>query len=152
MPFINEGIDASTLQRLIFLFFNKRIHSFNDLEKQSFWKQMGKRENAGYQHFLFFPQCFLPFQVQISIFESILFLKINDIFTPEYWYILCLNNAWKATLTLYQTTRSRTWPNWKHLQMKNQMWLKWQFPSLIEKKTVWEKEEKLITSLLLQGC
>ena len=27
----------------------------------------GKRENTGYQHFLLFPQCFLPFLFQISL-------------------------------------------------------------------------------------
>ena len=31
---------------------------------------MGKGENAGNQHFLFFPQCFLPFPKQISSFCS----------------------------------------------------------------------------------
>ena len=30
---------------------------------------MGKGENAGYQHFLLFPQCFLPILKTISIFE-----------------------------------------------------------------------------------
>ena len=30
----------------------------------------GKGENAGHQHFLLCPQCFLPFQKQISIFQS----------------------------------------------------------------------------------
>ena len=28
-----------------------------------------KGENAGYQHFLFFPQCFLPFPNRISVFK-----------------------------------------------------------------------------------
>ena len=31
---------------------------------------VGKGENAGNQHFLLFPQCFLLFPRQISIFES----------------------------------------------------------------------------------
>ena len=31
---------------------------------------MGKGENAGNQHFLLFPQCFQPFEEQISDFQS----------------------------------------------------------------------------------
>ena len=27
---------------------------------------VGKGENAGYQHFLLFPQCFLPYQTEIA--------------------------------------------------------------------------------------
>ena len=36
--------------------------------KESFENIMGKGENAGNQHFLLFPQCFLPFPKQISTF------------------------------------------------------------------------------------
>ena len=49
---------------------------------------MGKGENAGNQHFLLFPQCFLPFQEQISILESHLFcrLQILSIWTSlKFW-------------------------------------------------------------------
>ena len=37
---------------------------------------MRKGENAGKQHFLLFPQCFLPFPKQISIFQSHLVIVI----------------------------------------------------------------------------
>ena len=37
----------------------------------------GKGENAGNQHFLLFPQCFLPFPKQISIFWSHLFYHLQ---------------------------------------------------------------------------
>ena len=30
---------------------------------------VGKGENVGHKHFLLFPQCFLPFPTQISIFK-----------------------------------------------------------------------------------
>ena len=43
------------------------IQTFNDREKENI---MGKGENAGYQHFLLFLQCFLPFPKQISVFQS----------------------------------------------------------------------------------
>ena len=45
------------------------IPSLNDLKKQPFENIVGKQENAGYQHFLLFPQCFLPFQRQTETFE-----------------------------------------------------------------------------------
>ena len=40
------------------------------LYKKSFENIVGKGENAGNQHFLLFPLCFLSFQKQISISES----------------------------------------------------------------------------------
>ena len=44
---------------------------------------MGKGENAGNQHFLLFPKCFLPFPEQLGIFQSHLLccLKILSIST-----------------------------------------------------------------------
>ena len=35
--------------------------TFNDPMKKPFENTVGKGENAGDQHFLLFPQCFLPF-------------------------------------------------------------------------------------------
>ena len=40
------------------------------LKKKAFENIVRKGENAGNQHFILFPQCFLPFPNQISIFES----------------------------------------------------------------------------------
>ena len=37
----------------------------------------GKGENAGKQHFLLLPQCFLPFQKQISILQSHLLCRLQ---------------------------------------------------------------------------
>ena len=42
------------------------------LGKRAFENIVGKGENAGNQHFLIFPQFFLPFPKQISSFESYL--------------------------------------------------------------------------------
>ena len=39
------------------------------LGKKPFENIVGKGENAGNQHFPLFPQCFLPFPKQISIFQ-----------------------------------------------------------------------------------
>ena len=45
---------------------------------------LGKGENAGNQHFLLFPQCFLPFTKQISNFQSPLFcLHMLSIWTNK---------------------------------------------------------------------
>ena len=38
---------------------------------------MGKGENAGYQYFLIFQRCFLPFHNQIPIFEPHLFSHLQ---------------------------------------------------------------------------
>ena len=43
------------------------IPTFNDPKEENI---VGKGENAGYQHFLLFPQRFLPFPTKISIFDT----------------------------------------------------------------------------------
>ena len=56
-----------------------------------------------------------------------------------------------GTLTLYQTTKFYTCPNWKHLQTTKKMWLKnW---NLFWKgyKTLWKKE-KMLHFLLFPQC
>ena len=45
--------------------------------KGSFYKIVGKGENAGNQHFLLFLQCFLLFLTQISVFESELLCRLR---------------------------------------------------------------------------
>ena len=48
------------------------------LNKKSLEKIVGKGENAGDQHFLLFPQCFLPsFPNLISLFHSLLFCHLQ---------------------------------------------------------------------------
>ena len=42
------------------------IPTFNDPEKEGLENIKRKRENAGYQHFLFFPQLFLPLQTNFN--------------------------------------------------------------------------------------
>ena len=53
------------------------------LRKKPFKDSVGKRENAGNQYFLLFPQCFLSFPKEISIFELRLFcrLQLHSIWT-----------------------------------------------------------------------
>ena len=54
--------------------FNSLPHNPDFYEKKAFENIVGKAENAGHQHFLLFPQCFLLFPTQISIFESDIFV------------------------------------------------------------------------------
>ena len=41
-------------------------HTVTTLRKRPFENILGKGENAGNQHFLLFPKCFLPFPIQIK--------------------------------------------------------------------------------------
>ena len=56
-----------------------KMPNFNDSEKKkkTYQNIMGKGENAGNQHFLLFPPCFLPFSKEISIFQSNLFCRLQ---------------------------------------------------------------------------
>ena len=47
------------------------------LYKKPFENIVGKGENAGNQHFLLFPKCFLLFPKQISVFQSHLFCRLK---------------------------------------------------------------------------
>ena len=53
------------------------IPTFNDPEKETFENIVGKGENAGNQHFLLFPQCFLPIPNRISGFNLHLFCGLQ---------------------------------------------------------------------------
>ena len=51
---------------------------------------VGKGENAGIAHFLFFPQSFLPFKKQISIFSVWFILSsANTQFRPVQNFVIC---------------------------------------------------------------
>ena len=54
------------------------------LKKKPFQNTVEKGENADNQHFLLFPQCFLPSPKQVSIFHSHLFCRLQTllIWTP----------------------------------------------------------------------
>ena len=47
---------------------------------------VGKRENAVNQHFLFFPQCFLTYQLQADMGQNKL-LKFNFLYVQEAFYL-----------------------------------------------------------------
>ena len=53
------------------------ILTLNDPGKDAFENIVGKGENAGNQHFLLFPQCFLPFLKQNLIFDSCLICRLQ---------------------------------------------------------------------------
>ena len=52
--------------------------------KKPFENMVRKGENAGNQHFLLFPQCFLPFPEQISIFSVAFILSSATAFNFEW--------------------------------------------------------------------
>ena len=54
---------------------------------------VGKGENACYQHFLLFPQCFLPFPRQISNFQSLLFCRLKNVSNLGWFKKLLFGNG-----------------------------------------------------------
>ena len=58
--------------------FTTHLRLLMTLYKKPFENIVGNGENAGNQHFLLFPECFLPFLKQISIFQlHLFFLSAN---------------------------------------------------------------------------
>ena len=57
--------------------FTTQSRFLTTLRKTPFENIVGKGENAGNQHFLLFPQCFPPFQKQISSFWSHLLCRLK---------------------------------------------------------------------------
>ena len=57
-----------TVHAFIFKLFTTPFQLLTTLSKKPLENIEGKRENAGNQHFLLFPQCFQPYQRQKSSF------------------------------------------------------------------------------------
>ena len=53
------------------------------MKKKPFGNIVGKGENAGHQHFLLLPQCFLPFPKQISILPFLFLLSSANAFNLD---------------------------------------------------------------------
>ena len=53
------------------------IPTFNNPQRKALENIVEKGENAGNQHFLLFPQCFLSFLKQVLIFHSTLFCRLQ---------------------------------------------------------------------------
>ena len=101
------------------------ILTSNDHEKKkkkTLENIVGKGENAGNQHFLLFPQCFLPFLKQSSVSESHLLSSANAF------------NLDKSKILLFG--RVNPFPH-------NTFCRPWETSLL---KTLWEKEKLLVTS------
>ena len=79
-PFVHTG--------LIDLLFTAQSRLLTTLRKKPFENIVGKGENAGNQHFLLFPQCFLSFPQQISIVQSQLFFSSANAFNLDLSEIL----------------------------------------------------------------
>ena len=57
------------------------MQTFNNTENKAAKNIVQKGKNAGYQHFLLFPQCFLSFPWRISILESPLIYLLHLVWT-----------------------------------------------------------------------
>ena len=84
------------------LLFTTQSRLFTTLKKKAFESIVGKGENAGYQHFLLFPQCFLPFQKHTSSFESHLFCRLQMLLI---WTSL---KIWRLVEIISQGSRCRS--------------------------------------------
>ena len=79
------------LKTRLLVFFNSLPFNHDLLttsRKSPFETMVVKGEKAGYQHFLFFPPCFLPFLNQISIIHLHLFLSSANAFNLDQSRIL----------------------------------------------------------------
>ena len=70
--------------------FKAQCRLLKTVRKVTFENIVGKEENAGYQHFLLFPQCFLSYQRRIALFESLwnCRLRLLSIWTWLNFFIL----------------------------------------------------------------
>ena len=59
------------------LLFATQSRLLKTLTKRPFENILGKGENAGNQHFLLFPECFLPLPEEISIFQLHVFCRLQ---------------------------------------------------------------------------
>ena len=68
-----------------FLLFTTQTYLLKSPRQDPFENIVGKGENAVYQHFLLFPQCFQPYQRQNSLLQLLLFccLKRLSIWTRQ---------------------------------------------------------------------
>ena len=72
----------------LLLHFPTQSRLLTTLKNEPFENLVEKGENAGNQHFLLFPQCFLPFPKQISIFSVIFILSTANAFNCDQSIIL----------------------------------------------------------------
>ena len=63
----------------VLLLFPTQSRLLTTLSKKPLENIVGKGENAGYQHFLLFPQCFEPYQRQKSSVKLILFCRLQTL-------------------------------------------------------------------------
>ena len=77
---VRKLFQLAPVQNLLFgkgLTLYQTITTLTTLYEKPFENIVGKGENAGKQHFLLFPQCFLPFTKRISISQSLLFCRLQ---------------------------------------------------------------------------
>ena len=85
---------------------SKSYLSLTAYRKKTFENIAGKEENAGKQHFLVFPQYFLPVSNQSLLFESHLFcrLQLLSIWTGSKFYRSVIELALSHTSPCFQVS------------------------------------------------
>ena len=63
------------------------------LKKKAFENTVGRRENAGNQHFLLFPQCFLLYQREKSSLKQLLLCHLQMLSIWSHPKICCLGKG-----------------------------------------------------------
>ena len=76
-------LEINVLDKLSSINFLPHNPSVMTLYKNPFENILGKGENAGNQHFLFFQQCFLAFPKEISIILVTFILSSADVFNLD---------------------------------------------------------------------
>ena len=76
---------------------------FTTLRKLPYKNIVGKGENAGNQHSLLFPQCFLPFPYQIFYFSFTLILSSANAFNLDQSKILYLGKELSCEVLVSQS-------------------------------------------------
>ena len=87
MPVLMLGLEPKQFIRIIrFPIFPKLSPSFSktSVAFTTFGNILGKEENAGNQRFLFFPQCFLSFQIHIPSFNPFFFYLSSSVNFDNY--------------------------------------------------------------------
>ena len=121
--YLNHFVKIRNLQCDNMLTHYHTVLTFNTSGKESCRKHCRKRKKTGNKHFLLFPQCFLLVPIEIPIFESLLFCRLQMLLIWSRPKLCCLvkslsmvgqsvscwqkNKIWNLmrSLTHYQTKK-----------------------------------------------
>ena len=113
------------------------ISTFNNSKEEAFENIVWTGENAGNQHFLLLPQCFLPFPIVNFNFWFTFKLSSANAFNLDRSKILLFGKEFRIQQKFNHSRIKSIW-RWLIRYLN--------FP-LTEKKTFWEKDKMLFTRL-----